>query len=71
MIGWRISRTLGLVRRTVFILTLHILLTTTGKFDLIQCSGVLHHLSNPQEGLNILSEALAEEGGAAIMVYAQ
>jgi len=42
-----------------------------GKFDLIQCSGVLHHLSNPQEGLNILSEALAEEGGAAIMVYAQ
>ena len=70
MIGLRISRTLGLVRRTVFILTLPILLTT-GKFDLIQCSGVLHHLSNPQEGLNILSEALAEEGGAAIMVYAQ
>ena len=70
MIGLRISRTLGLVRRIVFILTLHILLTT-GKFDLIQCSGVLHHLSNPQEGLNILSEALAEKGGAAIMVYAQ
>ena len=70
MIGWRISRTLGLVRRTVFIITLHIL-CTTGKFDLIQCSGVLHHLSNPQEGLNILSEALAEKGGAAIMVYAQ
>ena len=42
-----------------------------GKFDLIQCSGVLHHLPDPQLGLNILSRSLADEGGMEIMVYAK
>ncbi|MBN8543824.1 MAG: class I SAM-dependent methyltransferase [Alphaproteobacteria bacterium] len=42
-----------------------------GKFDYINCSGVLHHLSNPDEGLKVLSEALADDGAMSIMVYAQ
>lgn len=42
-----------------------------GKFDYIQCSGVLHHLATPDEGLRILSDSLKEDGGVNIMVYAQ
>jgi len=40
-----------------------------GKFDLIECSGVLHHLPSPQLGLNILSNSLTARGGLALMVY--
>jgi len=42
-----------------------------GKFNLIQCSGVLHHLADPLAGLGILSQSMDQEGGAAIMVYAK
>ena len=27
-----------------------------GEFDFIGCTGVLHHLKNPQKGLNALNE---------------
>ena len=40
-----------------------------GKFDFINCSGVLHHLSSPDDGIKILSDSLKEEGAANIMVY--
>ena len=42
-----------------------------GKFDYIQCSGVLHHLESPDEGLKTLVDALSEKGGMNVMVYAQ
>lgn len=42
-----------------------------GKFDYIQCSGVLHHLENPDAGFKILSDSLKPDGGVNIMVYAQ
>ncbi len=42
-----------------------------GKFDYINCSGVLHHLVAPQEGLQILQGALKPEGGVNVMVYAK
>jgi ubiquinone/menaquinone biosynthesis C-methylase UbiE len=42
-----------------------------GKFDFINCSGVLHHLQSPPEGLKILQESLTKEGGMHIMVYAK
>ncbi len=42
-----------------------------GKFDYINCSGVLHHLSSPQEGLQILQKSLKPSGGMCIMVYAK
>ena len=44
------------------------------KFDYINCSGVLHHLSNPDAGLQALRSVLKEDGdlpGAmGLMVYA-
>jgi SAM-dependent methyltransferase len=42
-----------------------------GKFDFINCSGVLHHLQSPPEGLKILQESLTETGGMHIMIYAK
>jgi len=42
-----------------------------GEFDLIECSGVLHHLPHPQHGLNILADSLADTGGMSAMVYAR
>ena len=42
-----------------------------GKFDVINCIGVLHHLSDPLEGLRALSSVLKEEGCICMMVYAQ
>ena len=42
-----------------------------GKFDYIQCSGVLHHLESPDKGLKTLVDALSDRGGMNIMVYAQ
>jgi ubiquinone/menaquinone biosynthesis C-methylase UbiE len=40
-----------------------------GKFDYIVASGVLHHLENPVEGLNVLKSMLKDDGCIAIMVY--
>ncbi|MBN8543825.1 MAG: methyltransferase domain-containing protein [Alphaproteobacteria bacterium] len=42
-----------------------------GQFDYINCSGVLHHLADPDLGLKILSDALKEDGAMGIMVYAK
>ncbi|MDX1924001.1 MAG: class I SAM-dependent methyltransferase [Rickettsiaceae bacterium] len=42
-----------------------------GKFDYINCSGVLHHLSSPDEGLKILQQSLKPDGGMCLMVYAK
>ena len=42
-----------------------------GKFDYINCSGVLHHLESPQEGLAALNSVLKQDGAILIMVYAK
>ncbi|WP_316354252.1 class I SAM-dependent methyltransferase [Candidatus Trichorickettsia mobilis] len=42
-----------------------------GKFDFINCSGVLHHLASPDEGLQILSDSLSICGGMNLMIYAK
>ena len=39
-------------------------------FDQIVCTGVLHHLSDPDAGLRSLRDALARNGAMHIMVYA-
>ncbi|MCF8465797.1 MAG: methyltransferase [Sneathiella sp.] len=39
-------------------------------FDYIDCCGVLHHLEEPEKGLNALTACLAEEGGMGLMLYA-
>jgi SAM-dependent methyltransferase len=38
-------------------------------FDYIVCSGVLHHLADPDEGLRALASVLAPDGAMAIMLY--
>ncbi|MBX7168816.1 MAG: class I SAM-dependent methyltransferase [Pirellulales bacterium] len=40
-----------------------------GKFDYINCCGVLHHLPEPEAGLAALRGALADGGGLGLMVY--
>ncbi len=42
-----------------------------GEFDYVNCSGVLHHLASPTEGLAALRSALKEDGAMGIMLYAQ
>ena len=39
-------------------------------FDQIVCTGVLHHLSDPDAGLRALRDVLARDGAMHIMVYA-
>ena len=40
-----------------------------GKFDYINCSGVLHHLQDPVGGLQALQSVLAPDGAIRIMIY--
>ena len=40
-----------------------------GKFDMINCAGVLHHLANPSQGLRALKNVLEDDGFMDIMVY--
>lgn len=40
-----------------------------GDFDFIDCSGVLHHLPDPDAGLKALKSVLNPNGSIAIMVY--
>lgn len=42
-----------------------------GMFDYINCSGVLHHLSDPDLGLSILASLLKDDGAMGIMIYAK
>jgi len=42
-----------------------------GKFDYINCVGVLHHLEDPDAGLRALLEVLEDDGALGLMVYAR
>jgi SAM-dependent methyltransferase len=42
-----------------------------GQFDYINCSGVLHHLDDPQEGARTLASALKDDGAIYLMLYAE
>lgn len=44
-------------------------ITFTKKFDLIICSGVIHHLEDPNSGLNYLSSILEPDGVIDLMIY--
>lgn len=40
-----------------------------GRFDYIDCCGVLHHLPAPASGLAALLDSLNDDGGIGLMVY--
>jgi len=40
-----------------------------GRFDYIDCCGVLHHLENPAAGLAALASVMAPDGGMGLMLY--
>ena len=40
------------------------------SFDLVICTGVLHHLPDPDRGLHALHDVLAPDGAMHLMVYA-
>jgi ubiquinone/menaquinone biosynthesis C-methylase UbiE len=42
-----------------------------GKFDYVNCLGVLHHLADPDAGLRSLRAVLNQSGALGLMVYAQ
>lgn len=42
-----------------------------GKFDVVECGGVLHHLADPDAGLHALTSVLADDGLLAVMLYGQ
>jgi SAM-dependent methyltransferase len=42
---------------------------TLGKFDLVLCMGVLHHLSNPSNGLQMLTKTLKDDGIIFLYLY--
>lgn len=45
--------------------------TLARDFDLIVCSGVLHHMVDPLTGLKALGKCLRSEGVLAVMLYAK
>ena len=40
-----------------------------GRFDYIDCCGVLHHLEDPAAGFAALASVMAPEGGMGLMLY--
>lgn len=59
----------NLTFREVDLMTLEGLEVPDGGFDVIYSSGVLHHLSDPARGLELLRDALAPHGVIVLMVY--
>ena len=42
---------------------------TLGKFEIVLCMGVLHHLSNPSKGLQMLTKTLNDDGIIFLYLY--
>jgi ubiquinone/menaquinone biosynthesis C-methylase UbiE len=42
-----------------------------GRFDYIDCTGVLHHLPDPAAGMKALASVLQPEGGVGVMLYGE
>jgi SAM-dependent methyltransferase len=52
------------------LLNLPALAAELGTFDYINCSGVLHHLADPDLGFKALHSVLKDDGAIGLMVYA-
>ncbi len=42
-----------------------------GRFDYVSCSGVLHHLASPEDGLAALNATLQDDGAMFLMLYGE
>ena len=42
-----------------------------GQFDYIDCTGVLHHLPDPADGMRALASVLQPDGGMGVMLYGE
>lgn len=42
-----------------------------GQFDYIDCTGVLHHLTEPAVGMRALASVLQPDGGIGVMLYGE
>ena len=45
--------------------------TLDRRFDLVVCTGVLHHLADPEAGLRVLGSVLKAGGAVQLMLYAR
>lgn len=61
----------GLKNLELHLLPIEELNTLSRDFDLIISSGVLHHMTSPQAGMDMLARCLRRDGVAAIMLYAK
>ena len=67
--GRRQCAALGITNVRFQQLDLHEVAQLGARFHAIHCSGVLHHLPDPERGWRILTEVLAPAGVMRIMVY--
>jgi SAM-dependent methyltransferase len=61
----------GLKNLELHLLPIEEIASLNQDFDLILCTGVLHHMASPQTGMDALAGVLRPEGVAAIMLYAR
>jgi SAM-dependent methyltransferase len=66
----RLKRKYGLTNLETLRLPIENAADLGDRFDLIICTGVLHHLADPDEGLRALRSVLAPDGAIYLMVYA-
>jgi SAM-dependent methyltransferase len=65
------SAALGIRNIQLLKLDLHNISELNERFDVIYCSGVLHHLPNPERGWAALAAVLRHGGVMKIMVYSR
>jgi SAM-dependent methyltransferase len=61
----------GMVNLELHLLPIEKAPELNSEFDLIVSTGVLHHLNDPQKGIDALSQCLRREGVMALMLYAK
>ena len=66
----RLKRQYNLANLEIRNLPVEAVTTLDRRFDLIVCTGVLHHLTDPDEGLNALRSVLTPDGAIYLMLYA-
>ena len=65
----RLKRKYGLANLELHQRPVEQVATLERRFDLIVCTGVLHHLADPDEGLRALRSVLKPDGALLLMVY--